>query len=361
MAENSPIKALHLIGSKKIAGAERAFFSILKSLQGIDVDVEAGVRRGSELTRHAPAGLKVHELGMHTVWDPLSKWEIGRLIAARSPDIVQTHMGRATRLTRVVGKQRPLHIAQLCGHYAVKNFLHADHWIACTHWVADYLMQGGVAASRIHLIPNFIPEPAPVSKQQLDELREACELPGDALSIAVIGRLVPVKGVDVLLNAFARMPEEVAGRPLVLLVAGDGPLRATLESLARTLGVAGRVRFIGWRRSPESVFALADVIAFPSHRHEGFGLVILEAWASHKPLMTTRALGPAEITSHGENALQVDCGDEQAMAAALLSLLREPALAQRLGENGRKTFDTTYREEVVAGCYKDLYRELLGR
>jgi L-malate glycosyltransferase len=361
MSAESPIKALHLIGSKKIAGAERAFFSILESLQAIGVNVEAGVRRGGELAKHAPAGLLVHELGMHTVWDPLSKWEIGRLIAARSPDIVQTHMGRATRLTRVWGRQQPLHIAQLCGHYAVKNFRHADHWLACTHWVADYLIRGGVPASRIHLIPNFIPEPSPVSEQQVDELRRVCDVTRDALTIAVIGRLVPVKGVDVLLKAFARLPVEVGGRPLILVVAGDGPLRAELESLAQQLGVAGRVRFIGWQRAPESAFALADVIAFPSHRHEGFGLVILEAWAARKPLVTTRALGPAEITTDGENALQVDCGDEAAMAAALLSLLNDPALAQRLGRQGRETFESTYSESVVARRYKDLYEELLGR
>jgi len=361
MAENSPIKALHLIGSKKIAGAERAFFAILESLQSIGINVEAGVRRSSELARRAPAGLTVHELGMHTVWDPFSKWEIGRLIAARSPDIVQTHMGRATRLTRLRGRQRPLHIAQLCGHYAVKNFRHADHWLACTHWVADYLIAGGVPASRIHLIPNFIPEPQPVSNQQIDELRKICDLPKDALTIAVIGRLVPVKGVDVLLKAFARLPAELDGRPLILVVAGDGRLRASLEALAQSLAIDQRVRFIGWQRAPESAFALADVIAFPSHRHEGFGLVILEAWAARKPLVTTRALGPAEITSHGENALQVDCGDEEAMAAALLALLNDPALAQRLAQQGRETFDSTYSEAVVARRYKDLYEELLGR
>ncbi len=361
MAEDSPIKALHLIGSKKIAGAERAFFSILESLQSIGVSVEAGVRRSGELASHAPAGLTVHELGMHTVWDPFSRWEIRRLIAARAPDIVQTHMGRATRLTRLRGRQRPLHIAQLCGHYAVKNFRHADHWLACTQWVADYLTRGGVPTSRIHLIPNFIPEPNPVSERQVETLRRSCELPEDALTVAVIGRLVPVKGVDVLLKAFARLPAEIDGRPPILIVAGDGPLRGELESLARRLEIDHRVRFIGWQRTPESVFALADVIAFPSHRHEGFGLVILEAWAARKPLMTTRALGPAEITSHGENALQVDCGDEAAMADALLTLLSDPALARRLALKGRETFDSTFSEGVVARRYKDLYEELLGR
>jgi glycosyltransferase involved in cell wall biosynthesis len=350
-----------LIGSKKIAGAEKAFFSIVQGLASEGVHAEAGVRKDSDLVKYAPQNLCLHELPMRTVWDPVSRWEISRLVSRRKPDIVQTHMGRATRLTRLKGHDRPLHIALLCGNYDVKNFLHADQYIACTRWVADYLVRGGVSASDIHLIPNFIQTPEPVINQDVADFRERYGLSDDAWVIAFFGRLVPVKGVDVLLSAMARLPSEIDGRPVVLVIVGEGPLRDDLQALSNNLGIAERVKFIGWLRSPQAAYASADVIAFPSRQHEGFGLVILEAWAAGKPLVTTRALGPREITLHEENALQVDCGDDRAMAEALQKLLKDPALARALSARGEQEYRYNYSEAVVMQRYKELYEELLGR
>lgn len=343
-----------------MGGAERAFFQVLQGLQGIGVDVEGGIRKGSELVAHAPPDLIMHQLGFRSVWDILSKREITRLILSSRPDIVQTYMGRATRLTRMGSGARPLHIALLCGNYAARSFLHADAWITCTHWVADYLVRCGVPVERIHLIPNFITRPRPVSAQEVVELRVRWSIPESALIIAAIGRLVPVKGIDVLLNAFCRLPRALGERELVLVIAGDGPQRGALERQARGLGIAGRVRFVGWQMDPEPVYALADLIAFTSHAQEGFGLVVIEAWASLTPLVTTRALGPAEITRDGDNALQVDCGDDAALAAAIRRGLTEPDLAAQLRDSGWRTFQSRYSQEAVIGSYKTLYEQLLG-
>lgn len=344
-----------------MGGEEHAFFSLLQALAGLELNVEGAVRRASQVAAAAPPDLVLHQLSYRNVFDPLAMAEIRRLIRARTPEILQTYMGRATRLTRLYRlRHRPFHIARLCGHYAVKNFRHADAWIVCTRWVADYLIRGGVDASKVYRIPNFLPEPRPVDASELRALRQHWRVPEAAKVVAAIGRLVPVKGTEVLLNAFARLPRQIHGRELLLVIAGDGPQRRPLEHQASALGIADRVRFVGWQDASEPVYALADVVAFTSHAREGFGLVVLEAWSTRTPLVTTRSLGPLEITEHGEDALQVDCGDAAALADALGQVLKDQQLAADLCQNGSRKFQSTYTEHAVAQQYLDLYRALLG-
>lgn len=134
-----------------------------------------------------------------------------------------------------------------------------------------------------------------------------------------LGALVPQKGVDVLLRAFAQLPP-----PVVLHVGGDGPERNALHALATTLGVADRVRFLGALRPEQTPAHFAACNAFVlASRHETFGVVLAEALMSGKPVVATRCGGPEDIVTPANGRL-VPVEDPAALAAALQGVLQAP-------------------------------------
>jgi len=354
------INSLHLIASKTLGGEERLFSWIVNALPEHDIKTHAVIRKHSAVANLLDAQDSHTETGFRTVWDPLSKFEIQNIIRKQKPDVVHTYMSRAARLTRNKKDHSYLHIAKLCGNYKARSFVHADAWVVCTHWVADYLMAGGISHKKIHIIPNFIKKPANVSQQQAAAFRRQWQIPEDALLIGSVGRLVLVKNVSMLIQAFEELPSEIHSRPLHLLIAGDGPLRNELEQTARQLRRTQQIHFTGWLSQPEVAFAASDIMAFTSNREEGFGLAILEAWAQHKPLITTEALGPGEITRHQVDAWRTPCDNPPMLAQGLLGLLQDPTLASSLADNGYQQYFSQYSEDVIIGRYADLYQSLLS-
>lgn len=355
----SGIRSLHIIGSKTLGGAERSFARIVDGLNAAGIRAEAAIRRGSALPEVLGAEVAIHPLPLRSVWDPLSRFEVSQLIRRIRPDIVQTYMGRATRLTHLAAGSRPIHVARLCGNYKPENFRHAHAWVACTRWVADYLLAAGIPAARLSIIPNFLPATACPSEEDLRAAWAQWGFGEGDWVIAAIGRLEAIKGFDTLLRAFARLPAEIDGRRLLLAIAGEGKLKEDLGGLAAELGVASRLRLLGWTHRPELLLRQARVVAFTSRPNEGFGNVTLETWEAGTPLVTTRSKGAAEVTEHLLTAWQVDCDDHAALAEGLLAVLTDAALAATLVANGRAELARRYSREAVIGQFAELYAHLL--
>jgi len=145
-----------------------------------------------------------------------------------------------------------------------------------------------------------------------------------------------------------------------LWLAGEGPERGALESLARQLGAPDRVRMLGWQSDPGPVFAAADVVVVPS-RHEPLGNVIIEAWMHAKPVVAAASQGPSYLLTHGETGLLSPIDDAPALARSIGDVLADPALADRLGRAGRAKFERDFTERAVIGRYLDLFARLIAR
>lgn len=173
--------------------------------------------------------------------------------------------------------------------------------------------------------------------------------------VVFAGRLVPEKGVDVLLRAFARLPADV-GRS-ELLVAGDGPERRRLARLATELGLGERARFTGHldRDALDRQLAGAWVQVVPSLWEEPFGLVATEAMARGTAVVASAAGGLKEIVIHDETGSLVPPGDVEALAAALGRLLRDRELASRMGAAGRRRAEAFFSLEAMTSRFLDLY------
>jgi glycosyltransferase involved in cell wall biosynthesis len=355
----SQIHSLQLIGSKSFGGAERWFQRFSLALSGMEHPTEVGVRRDHELHGDHWDGLPCHPLAMRTVWDPLSRWEVGRLVARLKPDLVQTYMGRATRLTHLCANGDTVHVARLGGYYKLAGYRHAHAWIGNTQGICDYLLQAGFPPERVFHIYNFAdlpePEPAPAG------LKARLGIPQEAWVLMTPGRFVTFKGHRFLLEALARLPEQIGGRALWQVILGDGPLKAELRSQAENSHIDRRIVWIGWQLNPDPYYRLADLIIFPSTYAEPFGNVIIEAWGYGKPLVTSASLGASEIAHHGEDAWVFPCEDTQAMAEAIRQALSDDHARREVAQRGYRRVVQEFGRESIMGQYVELYRHLLER
>lgn len=175
--------------------------------------------------------------------------------------------------------------------------------------------------------------------------------------VLAVGRLVPQKGFDVLLEAAAdpRLADTC------FVIAGDGPDRVSLEHRAEALGVSDRVSFAGRAARAQLVqlFSDAAAFAFPS-RGEAFGMALLEAMAAGVPSVATTVGGIPEFARDGENALLVPPDAPAPLADALVRVLQDGPLADRLAANGRATADALAWNGIV-DRYERVYTEALDR
>jgi L-malate glycosyltransferase len=358
----APIHSIHILGSREFGGADQFYVRLVRALKEAGQPVTAINRPGSPVAaalRNDPVD-QIH-LPLANRWDAWSCWRIRRLILGRENCVVQTYMGRASRLTRVPRKSAAVHIARLGGFYKINGYYrHADAWVGNTRAICDFLVKSGMPAKCVHHIGNFVPEPIRVDAAGKAALRAEFQVPEDAWVVFALGRLIPKKGFQDLLRAMALLPREISGREVVLLIAGDGVEMDALRVLANGLGIQSRVRLLGWQDPPDAFYGLADVFVCPS-RHEPLGNVILEAWNHSLPVVSTRSDGARELIEDGITGLLCDHMDAKAMAASIQQIL-EATQTQRaaMGQAGNDCLNTRYGQTSIVEAYLSLYSSMLA-
>jgi len=178
-------------------------------------------------------------------------------------------------------------------------------------------------------------------------------------TVLFLGRLTRQKGVDVLLDAFARVELEGAPEQPVLLLAGEGPSRAALEAQVARLGIAERVVFLGRRADVWGLLRGASACCLPS-RGEGISNALLEALAAGCPVVASAIPANAEVLE-GEAGLLARPEDPIDLAAQLTRLLSDPELRERLAAAGQQRIAERYALDVIATAYEGLFEELPRR
>jgi colanic acid/amylovoran biosynthesis glycosyltransferase len=175
------------------------------------------------------------------------------------------------------------------------------------------------------------------------------ELAGDGADIVSVGRLVPKKGFDLLIKAFAKLDR--AGPRLI--IAGDGPERAALAALAQAEGVADRIDFLGAKPHGEALAAIRSgaIFALPCRTsstgdRDGIPVVLMEAMAAGKPVIAGRLETIAELVEDGESGLLVPPDDVDALTRALQALVDDPARGKKMGLAGRKRVDEEFSDAI---------------
>ena len=176
--------------------------------------------------------------------------------------------------------------------------------------------------------------------------------------ILSVGSLIPVKGVDTLIRAFARVPDPTAR----LVLAGDGPLRMELARLARGLGVLGRIHFIGFQdaRGLQKEMRRASIFALAS-RMDTSPNALTEAHAAGLPVVATAAGGIPEMVAEGVDGHVVPVDDEAALGGHLAALLADPERGRLMGQAGRTKVRSLNDADRLAGEYTAFFAEILDR
>ena len=182
--------------------------------------------------------------------------------------------------------------------------------------------------------------------------------PGDTV-IGIIANLRAVKGHKYLFKAFQNVRRTTPDVRLKLLVVGEGKLEGELRDLADKLGVSNDVVFAGFRNDVPQVLAAIDIFVLPS-LWEGFPVSVLEAMASGKPVIASRAGGIPEAVVEGETGLLVPPGDVPALEKAISALACSPELAKKMGEAGREKAVSDFGIEKMIRKTEGIYERLTG-
>ena len=229
----------------------------------------------------------------------------------------------------------------------------ADDVNACVGFSARALRDvDGFRGNRIRVIDNGIDVDRYGPPADKAEQKRALGFDPARRYVVHVARHHPVKDQATLLKGFAaaapRLPD------VDLLMAGDGPLREELEALARTLGITGRVKFLGIRKDVPEVLKAGDVFALTSVS-EAASLTLLEAMATGLPSVVTDVGGNPDLIRRDVDGLLFPRGDSAACGAAFRRLLTEPGLAEKLGANARLRAHERFRLDDTVERYAELY------
>jgi glycosyltransferase involved in cell wall biosynthesis len=221
----------------------------------------------------------------------------------------------------------------------------------------DWVRRTHVPGSRVIRIHNGIDPQTFRRRQSREVARKALGLPADALIVGGLGRLDEAKGFTYLLEAAARLASTLPN--LFVTIAGTGMLREELESQAARLGIASRVRFLGFQPDVQLTLDSLDVFALPS-LCETLGYALLEAMATELPAIGSAVGGVPEVIVPGETGLLVRSRQADELATALRTLLRDAEVRQRMGAAARQRVERHFQEREMVRKTIELYRDVLG-
>lgn len=331
----------------------------------------AGLKHEDEATRALrKEGVPARMFG-RSPFDPRLIGDIGAEIERTRARILHVHGYAASNFGRIAARRAKIPLI-LHEHFADPKmplyqkipdlFLRdlTDRAIAVSQSTADFLIQGRhVPEDRVNVVFNGAPldEFAPRSRDEGYALRAELGLPMDAPLVTTLGRLNAQKGHDTLIAAAAMVVARLPG--VRFLIAGDGDLLSALKAQTVALGIANTVVFAGHRRDVPEILAATDVLCISSN-YEGTPLVLFEAMAAGKAVVSTAVDGCREVIQDKRTGLLVPPRDPEALAEALVKVLDDGALRGRLGSAAQvasKRYDIQECLRLMQQIYDDVIRE----
>ncbi|MEI6633619.1 MAG: glycosyltransferase [Chlamydiota bacterium] len=363
------IRVAHIIYGLKLAGAEMVVWALTST-------ADRGRYVQSVITFDAggPVEGLLREKGIPVIcvpkrgrYDVTVLWRLARVLRAERIDVVHTHLFGADAWGRVAAwmARTPFIVSSLhmvdCWltpfQIAVERWtsFFAHRLIAVSEEVKRFYVSGvGVSEGKVTVVYNGIDcAGLPAAVDGVAKRREL-GLQEGGLVVGVAARLEPQKEIFTWLRAARLLAQEYPR--LEFVIAGDGSQRREIELFNSSLGMAGKVHFLGVRRDMYEIMAICDCMVFSS-RLEGFSIAILESMASGKAVVATRVGGNSEMIDDGINGVLVPVGDPDAIARAVGRLLRDEHARRRMGEAARKTVRERFSVETMTRSICDIYEE----
>jgi glycosyltransferase involved in cell wall biosynthesis len=367
-------RVLHVQKVSGIAGSEAHLLTLLPRLRALGVRPAMLALQGPEggaegfVERMRAAGVPAETMPIRGDADPGLPLRLARHVRRAGFDAVHTHLLHADLYGRVAGRlagrrvlstyhcDDPFHLIRGVRQADAATARLCTRIVCISHAVADFVHREIGVPRRLLRVIHYGMEPPAAQRGGADLRALVGAAPGERV-LGIVGRLVEQKGHVYLLRALPAVQR--AAPDVRLAVVGDGGLRGELESLAAELGVAGRVHFLGYRDDAQQLTGQFDVALVPSI-FEGFGMVCLEAMGAARPVVASRVSAIPEIILDGETGVLVPPRDPDALAAAVLRLLDDPARAREMGARGRRRLEEEFTVDAMVQRTAELYRSVLS-
>lgn len=369
------LRILQVIDSLNIGGAEVLLVDLVRNLREAGHHVQVAYSTpGPMAARLKALGVPLTRLPRLARVDPFLLFGLVKLMRREKPDIVHTHLfksdlhGRlAARWTGVPVVVSTAHNNDAWAKRAPLGWLYgqtarlADRVIAVSDEVREYQIKYTfLPPEKIVTIDNGVDLRRFEGQESAGPaVRAELSISPDAPLVGIVGRLSPQKDHATFLQAAAQIHAALPAARF--LVVGDGPLREQLIAQARTLGLENALIFCGLRSDIPALMAALDVLVVSS-RWEGLPITLLEGMAAARPIVSTAVGGVPGVVTDGVSALLVPRSNPSALADATLRVLRDPALARKLGaaalERVREKYSLESMLKQTLALYEELWRNV---
>lgn len=381
-ADARPKRVLHVVGSSKFGGDSVLVVELARAARdrGFAVDILATDPHFQDLIRQNGIGLvdlDVIRREIRPAWDLSGLVRLSGFLSRTPYTIVHTHTSKPGVVGRLAAHHNRVpaivHTVHLFGFHEgsprIPSAVYAGierraaHWcdriITVSEYHRDWALRVGIGTpEKVVAIPNGVPDHRAAADVDPRLVRASLGLGDDDFVIVSTGRLAEQKGLEYLIRA---MPAVLSAVPdAVVLLAGEGPLIVPLSRLVDELGLASRVRLLGFRADVADLLTAADLVALPS-LWEGLSISLLEAMAAGRPVVTTTIGSNREVTRDGAVADLVPPKDAAALATAVISLAGDPQRREALGRAARTEQQTRYTIDRMLAGYMEQYDILLDR
>ena len=356
--------SLHIDTARTWRGGQNQVLLTVMGLRTLGQRTMLVAHPGGELRQRAKEGLDLMPLVPRTEMDLSAAWRLSRLVKQLRPDIIHAHDPHgvamaAMALSMSTQLAKPPLVASRRVDFRLRGntlsrwkYRQVDCFICASDAIRTMLIADGVPAERAVTVHEGIDlgraESAPPAK-----LHEELWLPHHAPIVGNVAALVPHKGQRNLIESAARVVRQVPDARFV--IAGEGELRPALERAIKEHHLEKHVLLAGFRPDVLSLHKAFDIFVMSSVT-EGLGTSLLDAMACGTPVVATTAGGIPEVVVDGETGFLVPPRDHEAMAAALVKLLRDDGLRQQMGHAGlvraRRKFSAERMVQETLRVYK---------
>jgi len=367
------LTVFHLDDGKELRGGQRQLLYLVKELNLLGHDNTVVCRDNSPLHKAAlRKGFKTFTLPYFFEWDPLSALLLRRklksLPAGQFPPLLHTHTSHTAAVSwlasvcldcvRVAHRRVDFIPSSFTARF---KYGKAHSVIAISDAVKDILLKAEVPEEKVAVVNSTIDlDDTPWKPGEFHAYREAARqalaaelnIPADAFWAGSLIALVPHKDPENMVRAAALVIKEAP--QTYFLVAGEGPLGATVEHLARMLKIQDRFKLIGYRSDPYKILAALDMFVLSS-AEEGMGSVLVEAMNASLPIVATTAGGITDVIENGANGLTVTPRSPEELAKAVLKLINDTPLRQSLAAEAhkrREDFSSPRMAALTFKCYE---------
>jgi glycosyltransferase involved in cell wall biosynthesis len=365
----TPVRVCFLIDELAPAGTETQLLALIRRLDRRRVQPHLCLLRGDKEQSRSlePDCCPVLRLGVGSLRSPATLprlWRLGRYLRRQRIDVLQVYFPDSTYAGVPVG--------WLAGVPVVRTRNNLGHWLTPLHRGLGRLLNRLTAATvanceaaRLALLEAEHPRPNSVivlengvDVERFEGIPALDERPEPLARVAALANLRHVKGLDVLIEAAARLVRNHTG--VTFRVGGEGPECGALQRQVANLGLVGRFHLCGSVADVPGFLAETDVAVLPS-RAEGMSNAVLEYMAAGRAIVATDVGGNSRLLEHGVHGLLVPPDDPAALAAAVGTLLSDRGLACRLGAAARRRAREQFSRAAMVRRFEDFFEDIARR